>query len=204
MDKSKAYDILGLPTSANEDDIKAAYRELAKKYSPENYSGNPLQPDADSRMNELNEAFDTLMAYLRGGSSDSAPYSSAGRRGSLGQYSAIRQLVNSGRIDEALAELQSAPHGAADAEWNFLMGSAYYYKGWLNQALSYFREAVRLEPSNSEYQAALRNLSGNAGGEMPGTPYGTPDPGGQALNCACNTCTLMCCMDACCSMCRGM
>ena len=33
--------------------------------------------------------------------------------------------------EQALAELNAIQGGANDAEWNFLVGSAYYYKGWV-------------------------------------------------------------------------
>lgn len=202
MDKSKAYNVLGLMPDATEDQIKNAYRELAKKYSMEQSDFSPLKEENEHKMNELNEAFDALMSHLRTDGVD------AGRAvpesGAVGRYPAIRQLINAGRTDEALAELSAVPYGSADAEWNFLMGSALYYKGRLDQAYMYFQEAVRLEPSNREYQAALQNLRGNAEGNMEGNPYTTQDQGAAAMNCACNTCTMMCCMDACCSMCRGI
>ncbi len=206
MDKLKAYDTLGLPQNASEDDIKAAYRDLAQKYSSDNYEAGPLREEAGHKMDELNDAFDTLMSYLRTGAdapkkaaSTNDDYQSAGP----GKYPAIRQLINSGRVDEAITELSAVPHGSTEAEWNFLMGSAYYYKGWLDQAIQYFREAVRIDPGNREYEAALRNLQNARSGNMQGNPYQNQNPDAQAMNCACNTCTMMCCMDACCSMCRG-
>lgn len=200
MDKSTAYRTLGLAEGAGEEEIKAAYRALAQKYGAENYEAGPLKDEAEHKMNELNEAFDMLMGLLRADGVDATR--PAAPSGAVGQYPAIRQLINSGRVDEALAELSAVAGGASNAEWNFLMGSAYYYKGFLDQAVRYFQTAVQLEPNNREYQAALRNLSSSADGEMPGNPYGNPDPGGTALNCACNTCSCLCCMDACCSMCR--
>lgn len=206
MDKLKAYSVLGLAQNATEEEIKTAYRTLAQKYSMENYEAGPLRQDAEDKMNEINDAFDTLMGMLRTENTPSNTENGASGQtgGNLGRYTAIRQLINQGRADEALAELNAIPGGSTDAEWNFLMGSAYYYKGWLEQALRYFQEAARIEPSNREYQAALRNLTGNGLGNMPGNPYSAPDGSETAMNCACNTCSLMCCMDACCSMCRGM
>lgn len=193
MEKSKAYKVLGLSAGADEAAVKDAYRELARQYN-----------DDEAKMAELNDAFDALMSYLRTGDTpageNAAP--SGGGTQSFGRYASIRQLINQGQVDEALAELGAIPNGAADAEWNFLMGSAYYYKGWLMQATQYFQEACRLDPSNSEYAAALRNLNQSAQGQMPGSPF-TPKETNEAatLGCACNTCSMLCCMDMCCRTC---
>ena len=110
-------------------------------------------------------------------------------------------MIRAGRADEALAQLQSIPNGPASAEWNFLMGSAYYYKGWMNEALRYFQQACQLDPGNREYAAALHNLQSSAQGQMPGNPYG-PYGGAQAnaVGCSCcDMCMAMYCMDLCCS-----
>lgn len=205
MDRLKAYETLGVAQNATEEEVKSAYRALAQKYNANNYEAGPLRDDAEQKMNEINNAFDILMSYLRTGKESSDTAVSRGKESSASSnYPAIRKLINSGRIDEALAELSAVPGGAADAEWNFLMGSVYYYKGWLDQAVIYFKEAVRLEPGNREYEAALRNLTNSSQGNMEGNPYTNSNPNGAAINCACNYCTLLCCMDACCGMCRGM
>lgn len=202
MDRLNAYKVLGLHENATEEDVKNAYRALAQKYSVDSYDAGPLRDQAEQKMNEINDAFDTLMSYLRTGNVEAA--SPTGNHiPPVGQFASIRQMINDGNIDEALTELTAVQNGSASAEWNFLMGSAYYYKGWLDQALFYFQMAVQLEPGNREYQAALRNLQSSAGGNMQGNPYAGQNNDTQAINCACNTCTFLCCMDACCSMCRG-
>ena len=47
------YKVLGA-TRISDDDVKRAYRELARKYHPDNYIGSPLADLAETRMKEIN------------------------------------------------------------------------------------------------------------------------------------------------------
>jgi molecular chaperone DnaJ len=51
------YQVLGVPDSASQDDIKKAYRRLAKQYHPD---ANPNNPKAAERFKEVSEAHSTL------------------------------------------------------------------------------------------------------------------------------------------------
>ena len=99
-------------------------------------------------MEKINAAFDEIMANLRAGQqgttdSDFQAKSQQGQTGgTVGKWAEIRGLINAGRVDEAMAQLNAIPNGAAQAEWNFLMGSAFYYKGWMNEAFQYFQRLV--------------------------------------------------------------
>ena len=59
--KKNPYKVLGIKEGASYDEIKRAYRELAKKYHPDRYQNNPLADLAEEKMREINEAYDALM-----------------------------------------------------------------------------------------------------------------------------------------------
>ncbi|HHW23398.1 MAG TPA: J domain-containing protein [Clostridiaceae bacterium] len=64
--KKNPYKVLGIKEGASYDEIKRAYRELAKKYHPDRYRNNPLADLAEEKMREINEAYDFLMKNAGG------------------------------------------------------------------------------------------------------------------------------------------
>ncbi len=60
------YDVLGISPNASKEEIKAAYRTLAKKYHPDS---NPGNRNAADKMNEINDAY----AFLQSQGGESIP-----------------------------------------------------------------------------------------------------------------------------------
>lgn len=155
------YSILGVSQSASDDEIKKAYRDLARKYHPDNYQNNPLADLAEEKMKEINEAYDVITKQRSGNyhqsSGNYGSYNSAGQNRSYGNqdptYARVRSLINAGNLSAAEQLLFQMP--TKTAEWYFLSGSIAYRKGWLDEAKQNFNMAVQMEPNNMEYRQAL-------------------------------------------------
>ena len=71
------YQILGVPETATDEEVKRAYRELARKYHPDNYHDNPLADLAQEKMKDINAAYEQITKMRSGGRSGGNGYSSA-------------------------------------------------------------------------------------------------------------------------------
>ncbi len=67
------FAVLGVSSSASEDEIKSAYRKLAKKYHPDI---NPGDKHAEEKMREVNEAYTEALRIKKGGPSARSSYGS--------------------------------------------------------------------------------------------------------------------------------
>ena len=57
-----AYIILGLTSSATDEEVKKAYREMAKKNHPDKvaYLGDDVRKAAEKKFQEINDAYDRI------------------------------------------------------------------------------------------------------------------------------------------------
>lgn len=197
------YSVLGVSPSASDDEIKKAYRELARKYHPDNYQNNPLADLAQEKMKEVNEAYDTITKQREqsgrgsasgasGGYNPGGGYNASGSYG--GEFAKIRNAINSGNIAGA-EQMLNAPGIEHNAEWNYLMGCVFYRKGWLDEARRYYQTAVSMDSNNAEYAQALRYMSSGGGYYRP-AKYS-----GSGMD-ACDCCTTLWAADCCCE-CMG-
>lgn len=194
------FEVLGLPQGATDEQVRNAYRDLARRYSE-----GGENPDS-AKLRELDEAYDAIILSRTGNggnySQTNTNYSgyntytgTDNRAQGLGD---IRAKINAGRIDEAQVLLDAVPMGQRSAEWYYLKGTVCHRKGWLEEAAGSFERASRLEPGNAEYRRAYENINADRAGG-----YRTERQGEKSSGCsACDMCSGLLCADCCCE-CMG-
>ncbi len=198
------YKILGVDKTATDDEIKSAYRELAKKYHPDNYVGSPLADLAQEKMKEINEAYDKINRQrhqerqstddifgddgsFSGGTYDSSYDAS--------RFADIRQLIDERNFYEADVKLNAVEPAFRNAEWYYLKGLVFAARGWYFEAARNFSAASEMDPDNPEYKQATEKMKESARGY---TREG--DVGGCNV---CDVCSSLICADCLCEACGG-
>ena len=190
------YKVLGVSPDASDEEIKKAYRRLAKKYHPDL---NPGDEEAAKKMQQINAAYEQIknpnQAAGSGGYGGQGGYGGYGY-GNYGGYSAYGrttaqegdpyqrsayQYIRFGRYQEALNALDNCAE--RNARWYYL--SALANNGLGNQvtALEHIRRAVSMEPDNMEYIRALNEIE-NGGAAYRTHAGGYQGYGMRAVPCA--------------------
>ena len=198
------YQVLGVAPNATDDEIKSAYRALARKYHPDKYRDSDLAEMAGEKMKEINAAYDEIQKIRAGKATGQSGYGSSGYGTAGGSYSGTyngnnpyvhaRQLINLRRVAEAAQILSTIPESERGAEWHFLMGCVAVNRGHYVDAQQFFDTACGMDPSNTEYLDArerLRNRSGS---------FGSGQSSRSSSCSVCDVCTAFVCADCCCDM----
>ncbi|MDD4124262.1 MAG: J domain-containing protein [Eubacteriales bacterium] len=190
------YKVLGVSPDATDDEIKKAYRSLAKKYHPDSYIDNPLSELAAEKMKEINEAYEEIQKQrATGGRGNNTGTGNYGSSGNTGGYYRIRQLINQGRYSEAEVYLERESNKNT-AEWHYLTGVIYMHKGWMLEGRNHIEQACNMDPSNLEYRMTLSRMSAGAAN----SPYNTTQ---TTSGCSgCDICMGLMCMDLLCGCMR--
>lgn len=200
------YKILGVSPTATDDEVKKAYRELARKYHPDKYAGTDLADLASEKMKEINAAYDQIQSMRSAkqqGTGGTYGGAYGGQQSAYGQtygasdshreeYAAVRNLINRGELEEAEELLASIEPSERSAEWNFLMGCIAARRRYFADALRYFDAACAGDPYNMEYRMERDNLRRHAMGASGG--YRTTSTTSDLCDC----CTAMLCFNLCC------
>lgn len=167
------YKILGVSPTASDDEIKRAYRKLAKQYHPDL---NPGDEAAAQKMQQINAAYEQIKnpeknssqtgyggygnygyGYGGYGSYGYGYGSSSAHRNTADQYQqAAYQYIRFGRYQEALNVLNSCTE--KNARWYYLSAVANHGLGNHVTALEHIRKAVSMDPANATYLQTLEAM----------------------------------------------
>ena len=209
------YEVLGLPRTASDDEVKKADRKLSRIYHPDANINNPNKEQAEEKFKEIQQAYQAIMNHETGGG-QSAYYGGNYGFGGFGAYSGAygrrteqqssyeddntrylhvaENYIRNRAFKEAVTILQSITERTA--YWHYLYGVA--NAGLRNQAAAFehLRMAVQMEPGNITYRQALERLQG--GDEwyrMTGNLYGAPSGDMNGM------CVKLCIANALCNLC---
>ena len=210
------YKVLGVSRDASDEEIKQAYRKLAKKYHPDL---NPGDQEAAKRMQEVNAAYEQIknpekvQSQPSGGGYDYDPFGAYrqqsyggqgyGGYGNYGGYAgqsedqyqqAAYQYIRFRRYQEAVNTLNNSTQ--RDARWYYL--SALANDGLGNQvtAMEHIRRAVSMDPGNPEYLNTLNRMEHGGADyrQTAGNFQGFSMGGNPCMNlCLCYLMNIFCC-----------
>ena len=140
-----AYEILNIAPTASRDEIRANYRNLARRWHPDRFMEGPERDWANEKMAEINAAY---RACLDG---TAAPMAANEEKERLAH---IQQLIDDGNYLSARKMLGCFTTRCA--EWNYLFGAVLLKTSDVQKALIYLGVAARQQPDNAKYARALK------------------------------------------------
>ncbi len=213
------YEVLGVPRTATDEEIKKAYRKLSRIYHPDANINNPNKEAAEERFKEIQQAYKSIMnkesygnnANTYGGSTYSDPfgafygfygtgnqrYARGGEENREAMYlnAAERYLMHREYAQAMQVLSQVSEHSA---RWHYLYGVANLGKGNQASAVEHLMRAVNMEPQNLEYREAYRRVQeGNEWYVSRGNAYGMPVVSGDGY------CMKLCLANLLCNLCLG-
>ena len=140
------YEVLNIPATATRDEIRTAYRDLARRWHPDRFLPGPERDWANEKMAAINAAY---RACLNG--------AGAAKPTADGEAEALRQvqaLIDDGKYQSARKLLMG--FDTRCAEWNYLFGAVLLNLCETEKALIYLSVAAHQAPNSAKYAQALR------------------------------------------------
>lgn len=140
------FEVLGLKSTADADEVRSAYRTLVRKCHPDQFLDADEQKAAQEKMIALNLAYEEAMRLA-------VPHRPSVYTKEISGQDAkqlARKMLRQHSPESALRQLLRADR--KDAEWYYLQGYILMEMHQYESAHQAYREAVRREPDNNEYR----------------------------------------------------
>lgn len=144
-----AYEVLNISPAATRDEIRNAYRALARRWHPDRFMEGPERDWANDKMAQINAAYH---ACLNG---TAAPMIAEDDETRLAR---VQQLIDCG--DYCAARKMLMGFATRCAEWNYLFGAVLMRTNDRAKALIYLKVAANQNPGCAKYAAALKEAAG--------------------------------------------
>ena len=197
------YELLGVSEDATDEEIRARYDELKKKYAEDRWLDGEAGNEAAKMLNKLDVAYAEITASRKERESNTEGATA---------YEEISALLKEDKINEAQAKLDD--FNERGAEWHYLQAVVFYKKNWTNESKKQLEIAIQMDPENKKYRASYGKLNEKneykkqvADEERRQSAYEDSPEGGQMGGNACSNCISCCytylCVDCLFSLCCG-
>lgn len=141
------YSVLNISPLATRAEVRAAYRELARRWHPDRFTEGPERDWANEKMAAINAAYRACLNRPVSRGFDRDADKRALRR--------IEELIEGGQYPMARRMLMEI--ATRCAEWNYLFGAMLLKTLEREKALIYLGVAVHQQPENTKYVQAYKD-----------------------------------------------
>lgn len=139
------FSVLNIPPTASRDEIRRAYREMARRWHPDRFMEGPERDWANEKMAEINAAYHACLHE---------PYTCADADAEKRALRRIEEMIDGGQYLSARRMLMNL--ATRCAEWNYLFGAVLLKMREIQKALIYLGVANHQQPENAKYARALK------------------------------------------------
>ena len=146
MNALNAYETLNIPVTATREEIRAAYRLMARRWHPDRFLPGPERDWANEKMADINAAYRRCLDGLTDARLAAEDETAALRR--------VQALIDDGQYLSARKALMG--FNTRCAEWNYLFGALLLRQSETDKALRYLTVAAHQAPDSVKYAHALQ------------------------------------------------
>lgn len=138
------FEVLGVQMTATKDEIRAAYRALARRWHPDRFLAGPERDWANEKMAEINAAYRDCLNGVR-------PRTIVAEATELAR---VEQMIDDGQFTSAREALMRV--ATRCAEWNYLFGALMMRTAEYEKGILYLSVAAHQSPDVEKYVTALQ------------------------------------------------